>query len=428
MTPAASSARIETAGRLRGTLLLPPDKSIAHRALIVGALGGGPTTVRMQRPGRDVESTIACLRALGVIIDDATRGSYVVSGEPWLDATLDCGNSGTTMRLLAGALAGRPLRVVLDGDASLRARPMERVAHVLRAAGAEAQTDAGHPPLRLHGRSSLSATTHELPVASAQLAGAACLAALAARGVTQVTTPAPVRDHTARLLAFAGVRVEHHGLRTTILGPARPAPFDLQIPGDLSAGAAWLVAAAIHPDAELTLDGVGLNPTRMAVVQVLRQMGADITVDESPTDGPEPSGRIIVRGGAPLQATSIGGSQVADLIDELPLLGVAMAAAAGRSELRDAGELRVKESDRIAAMVAGLTAIGAEVEELADGWRVGRGAPHDARVTTRGDHRIAMAFAVAAASGVARSVELDDPDCIGISYPGFLADLAAVRA
>jgi 3-phosphoshikimate 1-carboxyvinyltransferase len=428
---AAAPSTVTPAARLRGTLELPGDKSIAHRALIIGAISGGPSTVAVRSPGQDVMATVACLRELGVSVANSADGElrrFTLTGRPSRDATLDCGNSGTTMRLLAGALAGLPLRVVLDGDESLRARPMERVAALLRSTGAEVTTTDGHAPMTVAGRQRLAAVTHRLPVASAQLVGAASLAALAAAGETRIEAAGPTRDHTERMLASAGVAIHRSGTVITIEGPARPRPLSVIVPGDVSSAAPWLVAAAIHPDADITLTGVGLNPTRMALVDLLRRMGVDIESTMSASSGPEPIGDLRVRGGRPLSALTIGGAEVAGLIDELPLLGVLMAATDGTSELRDAGELRVKESDRIAAMVAGLAAIGAEVEELPDGWRVTRGTSLPARIATQGDHRIAIAFAVAAVAGVASSVELDDPDCVGVSYPTFWSDLAAVAS
>lgn len=424
----AAGMRVSPARRLRGRLEMPADKSIGHRALILGALSGGPTAIVMRSPGRDLLSTIACLRELGVVITEEADGRYLLTGRPSLAATLDCGNSGTTMRLLAGALAGLPLSATLDGDPSLRARPMERVATILRRAGADVTTSDGHAPVTLVGRDSLTATTHRLPVASAQLLGAAALAGLAATGETRIESPGPTRDHTERLLAFTGVPIERNGFTTTLMGPARPRPFSLRVPGDPSAASAWLVAGALHPGADLTLVGVGLNPTRLALVSLLRRMGAEIEMRITDDAPPEPVGEIRVRGSDPLRAVSLGGAEAAELIDELPLVAIAMAGCDGESELRDAGELRVKESDRIAAVVAGLHAIGANVAELPDGWRVRRGVPRDARVTTHADHRIAIAFAIAALTGVATGVELDDPDCAGVSYAGFWADLATVSA
>jgi 3-phosphoshikimate 1-carboxyvinyltransferase len=432
LTVAAAPASIVPASRLRGTIEPPGDKSIAHRALIVNALSGGPATVEVRAPGRDVLSTAACLRSLGVEVDAVELDGitrFSVRGRPAATGvSLDCGNSGTTMRLLAGALAGLPLEARLDGDASLRARPMERVATVLRAAGAAVHTTDGHAPLTVAGSTGLRGVTHRLPVASAQLLGVAALAGLAAQGTTRVEVPGPTRDHTERLLAAAGIPIRRDGLVTTLDGPVRPSPISLRVPGDLSSAAPWLVAAALHPDADLTITGVGLNPTRTALLDLLRRMG--VTVETSVADdvAGEPVGEIRVRSGGRLRPVEVHGDEVASLIDELPLIGVLMARAGGGSVLRDAAELRVKESDRITTTVAGLRAIGADAEELPDGWRVAPGQPRDAAIATRGDHRIAIAFAVAAVAGVASAVRLDDPDCVSVSYPGFWADLAAVSA
>jgi len=428
VTPASTTPKVVPAARLRGRLTLPADKSIAHRALIFGALSGGPTTVTLRAAGRDVLSTLACLRALGVSIAEEADGRYVITGRPSRDAVLDCGNSGTTMRLLAGVVAGIPLRATLDGDESLRARPMERVATLLRAAGAEVTTTDGHAPLTVVGQASLEPITHHLPVASAQLLGAAAIAGLSATGETVIDTPGPTRDHTERMLAFMGVPIHREGRMTTVTGPAKPRPFELEVPGDPSAASAWLVAAALHPDAELTMADVGLNPTRLALVGLLQRMGVEIETRVTGVSGSEPVGEMSVRGGRPLRAVSIDGGEVADLIDELPLIAIAMASVEEASEVRDAAELRVKETDRIAAMVAGLRSIGADVEELDDGWRVRRGEPREARIATHGDHRIAIAFAIAGLTGVASAVELDDPECASVSYPTFWQDLAAVRA
>ena len=451
-----AASPVGRAKRLRGQLRLPSDKSVAHRALIANALAevdpSGPAKVGLHAPGADVFSTVRCLSALGVGMDIAT--APLSDGDAWTrialrgplaagahDGPLDCGNSGTTMRLLAGALAGLPSRSKLDGDASLRRRPMERLAVPLRAMGARVETTDGHAPISVAGALRLRAINHRLPVASAQLLGAISLAALSAEGETRVLVPGPTRDHTERLLAWMGVPIERHpadgraggpaATITTIRGPVRPRARSLTVPGDLSAATPWLVAAAIHPDAQLRLVGVGLNPTRLAALEVLREMGAEIEV--SPTKdrpgseaGPEPVGELVVRSSGRLRAVRLGGERVAALIDELPVLAVAMATADGTSELRDAGELRVKESDRIAAVVAGLAAIGARVEELSDGWRVRAGRPRDAAIATGGDHRIAIAFAVAALAGVAGSIRLDDPACVAVSYPTFWSDVARV--
>jgi 3-phosphoshikimate 1-carboxyvinyltransferase len=334
------------------------------------------------------------------------------------------------MRLLHGALAGRPAAATLVGDASLSSRPMERVAGPLRRMGVGIETTDGHAPIRVTGAARLEALEQQLPVASAQVLGAVSLAALAADGVTTITVPGPTRDHTERLLGWLGAPVSRDGLTTLVAGPAGFGARDIDVPGDISSAAFWLAAGALHPDAQLRIRDVGLNPSRLGIVQVLREMGADIQVLAGDPTGPEPVGDLVVRGGAPLRAIRIAGARTADLIDELPMLAVVMAVADGSSEVRDAAELRVKESDRIALVVAGLRAIGIDAQELPDGWRVtpasGRARPTGARIETRGDHRIAMAFAIAAASGVADGVVIDDPACAAVSYGTFWSDLGAV--
>ena len=418
---------------------MPGDKSIAHRALLFNAMGEGEAAVLVRHPGADVRSTVGALRTLGALTaatseevglirfrvrGGGTARTAILPGTG--GEQLDCGNSGTSMRLLAGALAGRAAGVELGGDESLSRRPMERVAGPLRAMGADIITTDGHSPLRITGRRPLRALEHVLPVASAQVLGAVSLAALAADGRTVVETPGPTRDHTERLLGWLGAPIARDGLRTTIDGPAGFRARSLDVPGDISSAAFWLAAAALHPDAELRIRDVGLNPSRLAVIDVLLEMGAGIEVEAGAPTGPEPVGDLLVRGGRPLHGIHLTGPRVAELIDELPLLAVVMAAADGPSELRDAAELRVKESDRISLVVAGLRAIGADADELPDGWTVSRGHPRHADIVTAGDHRIAMAFAIAAVTGVATSVSIDDPACADVSYPGFWDDLASV--
>jgi 3-phosphoshikimate 1-carboxyvinyltransferase len=438
---------VTAATRLSGTLRLPADKSVAHRALLFNAMGAASSSVRLERPGADVLSMAGALQTLGAVTDltSSTDGVTVatIRGGGTHDVaclpgpggeTLDCGNSGTAMRLLAGALAGRPARVTLVGDASLSSRPMERVATPLRAMGAVVETTEGHAPLGIIGRRPLQALAHRPSVASAQVVGALALAALAADGRTTIEVPGPTRDHTERMLGWLGAPVRREGLVTIVDGPAGFAARSMTVPGDISSAAAWLVAGALHPSAEVRLEGVGLNPSRVGIIEVLREMGADIEVepkdqpgaDTAAGDHPEPVGTITVRGGRSLRAITIAGDRVADVIDELPLIGVAMAAADGRSELRDAAELRVKESDRIALVVSHLAAIGARVEERPDGWVVERGTSRPAAIRTHGDHRIAMAFAVAALTGAAGTVSIDDPACAAVSYPSFWTDLESL--
>lgn len=441
-TDAAPRARtVEPASQLQGSLRLPADKSVAHRALLFNAMGSGSATISLHRPGEDVLSMARALESVGategISIDAAGiarvrvdgGGSAAGASLPGSGGeTLDCGNAGTAMRLLAGSLAGRTGSARLIGDESLSTRPMERVAAPLRRMGATVTTMDGHAPLTIEGRRPLMALEHMLPVTSAQVIGCLTLAGLAAEGTTTITVPGPTRDHTERMLTWLGAPVRREGLTTIVGGPAGFAARSLTVPGDISSAAAWLVAGALHPSAMIHLKGVGLNPSRTGIIEVLRDMGADIEVSPDPeTDGgPEPVGSITIRGGRPLRAIDIAGDRVADVIDELPLISVAMAAAAGRSELRDAAELRVKESDRIALVVENLATIGARAEERPDGWVVSRGAPRDAVIRTAGDHRIAMAFSIAALCGVAGTVHIDDPACAAVSYPSFWTDMESL--
>jgi 3-phosphoshikimate 1-carboxyvinyltransferase len=437
-SPAIGAGPVRAASSLVGGLRLPADKSVAHRALLFNAMAEGEAEVTVARPGEDVLSMAHVLLTLGAVESIAegpagytrvrmrgggTSKAAMLPGRG--DEILDCGNAGTAMRLLIGALAGRPATATLVGDASLSGRPMERVAAPLRAVGAHIVTEDGHAPILVEGSRKLLATEHELPVASAQVIGALTLAGLAAEGTTILTSPGPTRDHTERMLAWLGAPVRREGYVTTVEGPAGFKARTIDVPGDISAAAAWLVAGALHPDAHIVIEEVGLNPSRTGIIDVLRDMGADIKVaSEGPTEWcPEPVGTITVSGGRPLRAIDLGGERVADVIDELPLIAVAMAAADGTSTVSGARELRVKESDRIARVVEGLRAIGAEAEEREDGWVVSRGTPHDAAIRTDGDHRIAMSFAIAASTGVAGTVEIDDPACAAVSYPTFWTDM-----
>jgi 3-phosphoshikimate 1-carboxyvinyltransferase len=435
---ASRTRRVATAAGLEGSLRLPADKSVAHRALLFSAMAAGNAEVSLYRPGEDAMSMVGVLEALGAVDsidssdDQVTRvvvrggGTDEAACLPGAGAeTLDCGNAGTAMRLLIGALASRPGRATLIGDASLSGRPMERVAGPLRDVGATITTTDGHAPVVVEGRRPLEARHHELAVASAQVIGCLTLAALAAEGNTVIDAPGPTRDHTERMLAWLGAPVRREGPTTTVVGPTGFVARDITVPGDISAAAAWLVAGALHPDAHIIIEDVGLNPSRTGIIDVLRDMGADIKVaSDGPTDRcPEPVGVVTVSGGRPLRAIELSGDRVADVIDELPLIAVAMAAAEGQSTLRDAAELRVKESDRIALVVENLAAIGAQVDERADGWVVSRGTPRGATIRTAADHRIAMAFAVAALTGIAGTVDIDDPDCAAVSYPTFWTDM-----
>ena len=441
--PALDARDVHKATSLVGGLRLPADKSVAHRALLFNAMAAGEAEVTLARPGDDVLSMASVLQTLGAatsietVADGLTRvrisggGSSKAAVLPGSGGeTLDCGNAGTAMRLLIGALAGRPRVATLVGDASLSSRPMERVAAPLRAIGARVVTEDGHAPILVDGGRKLAAVAQELPVASAQVIGCLTLAALAAKGTTTISVPGPTRDHTERMLAWMGAPVRREGYVTTVEGPAGFMARTIDVPGDISGAAAWLVAGALHPDAHIVIEDVGLNPSRTGIIDVLRDMGADIKVaSDGPTEWcPEPVGTITVSGGRSLHAIDLSGDRVADVIDELPLIAMAMAAAEGVSTVRDARELRVKESDRIALVVEGLRAVGAEAEECEDGWVVSRGTPRDAAIRTDGDHRIAMSFAVAALTGVAGTVEIDDPACAAVSYPTFWTDMEHLAA
>ncbi|HZK04219.1 MAG TPA: 3-phosphoshikimate 1-carboxyvinyltransferase [Actinomycetaceae bacterium] len=438
-----------TTGRLRGTIHLPADKSIAHRALLFNAMGHGGARVQMHAPGEDVRTTAAALATLGLVeVDgDGETVAYRVTGGgtpkgarlPGTDEIrIDCGNSGTLMRLLAGAATTRPGRTVLTGDESLSSRPMERVAEPLRSIGASIATTDGHPPVVIDGGVTLQPGHHVLRVASAQVLGAIILASLPTPGLTEITVPGATRDHTERMLAWLGAHIVRDGYTTRLTGPAAWEPRDITVPADPSAAAFWLVAGTVHPDAEITIPHVGLNPTRLGVVRVLERMGAQIETRPSETHGPEPAGDLAVRSAGNLRAVDLGSDDVADVIDELPVLAVAMAAATGTSTVSGAGELRVKESDRIRLVVDGLQAMGVDATETADGWRITGGAlraslrsrqPHQdpAIIRTSGDHRIAMAFAIANLTGVGtRGAVVDDPACAAVSYPAFWQDLESL--
>jgi 3-phosphoshikimate 1-carboxyvinyltransferase len=417
---------IQQARRFRGRFRLAGDKSLSHRLAILGGLAHGRTRLTNFSSAADCASTLACLGALGVEFH-RSGGAVSIEGrgpEAWKAPTgpLDCGNSGSTLRILAGALAGRPFRTTLTGDASLCRRPVERVAAPLRAMGAGAMGIDGKPPLTLDG-GSLRPITWDLPVASAQVKTAVLLAGLDADGVTTVREPAPSRDHTERLLPAFGVPVVRDGLSVSVRGRARLVAVDMAVPGDVSSAAFLVVAALVLPDSEVRIDGVSLNPGRIGFVEVLRAMGAsiDVTVDSA---APEPVGSIVARSSR-LHGVDVPAAAVPGLIDEIPALAVAAAHAVGRFSVSGASELRVKESDRIAALAEGLGRMGATVEERPDGLAIDGGAPlHGAAVRAHDDHRIAMALAVAglAAPG---TTKIEGAEAASVSFPEFYDVLAA---
>jgi len=412
--------RIEPAPSFRGRFRLPGDKSISHRAALFGALAEGTTRIENYSSAADCASTLECLGALGVAWSrDGSRVTVEGQGpEAWTppEDDLDAGNSGTTLRLLSGALAGRPFRSVLTGDDSLRQRPVERVAAPLRTMGAALHSTDGRPPLVIEG-GRLRGITYESPVASAQVKTAVLLAGLQAEGRTIVTEPAPSRDHTERMLPQFGVRVERGGLSVAVEGGSRLQGAEVSVPSDVSSAAFLVVAALVLPDSEVHLDGVLLSPTRAAFVEVLRAMGGRIETRLEAAD-PEPVGSIVARSSS-LRGIAVDPSLIASVIDEVPALAVAASLASGTFTLSGARELRVKESDRLAAMSEGLGALGARVEERPDGLVIEGGAPlRGAAVRSFGDHRIAMALAVAALAAEGHT-EIEGAECATVSFPEF---------
>ncbi len=426
-----ASLTVHPAARLRGTLTVPGDKSISHRALMLGAIAQGPTTITGCLDAEDCRATQAAFATMGVPID--WRGDQVrikgrgLHGLSAPSGPIDCGNSGTTMRLLLGILAGQSFPVTLTGDASLVKRPMARVTHLLRRMGAriDGRKDANFAPLTVRG-GSLTSFDHQMTVPSAQVKSALLLAGLYATtggGMTRIVESVLTRDHTERMLAAMGAAISiigdlKNGRMITVRGGQELTGRELQIPGDFSSAAFWWVAAAIVPGSEVTVHGVGLNPTRTGLLEVLRTMGADVTVEEAPGQAWEPQGTVTVRGSR-LRGTTIEGPLLPRLIDEIPILMVAAAAAEGRTVIRDAAELRVKETDRIHSMVSNLQAVGARI--AVEGHTIVIEGPTKFRAATVpsfGDHRTAMALAIAglAADG---PVTIEDTACIRTSYPGF---------
>lgn len=420
---------------LRGRVRVPGDKSISHRALILAGLARGRSTVRGTNLGLDVRATAAVLGLLGApcIIDDA-NAEVEVEGCGWEGLTepsqvLDAGNSGTTLRMLLGVCAGLEHLCVLTGDASLRRRPMFRVVAPLRRMGAriEGRQQGDLAPLVVRG-GNLQGGDFELSVSSAQVKSALLLAGLRAAGSTTVTEPQASRDHTERMLEAAGAQPLHPASGgVQVIGGAAIARRDWTVPGDISSALFLLAAAAMVPNSDVTVEGVGINPTRCAGLDVMRRMGVDLEVEPTDEVGGEPRGRVTVRASA-LRATSIGGSEVVGLIDEIPMLAVLASQAEGETVIRDAGELRVKESDRIGALVEGLTTLGADAESLPDGLVVrGPARLTGGKVASYGDHRIALSFAVAGL--VAREhVRVEQWSAVDTSFPEFLELVGQLRS
>jgi len=425
--------------RLRGTIEPPGDKSISHRAAILNSIAQGEAVVENFQAGADCLATLRCLKALGVALalDGQGRLRILGNGRSGLRESvnvLNAANSGTTLRLLAGLLAAQPFFSVLTGDASLRSRPMDRIVEPLRAMGARIQGREGgsRPPLAIEG-GSLHGIRYRLPVASAQVKSALALAALYAQGETILEEPAPSRDHTERMLRAMGANVSavggsasggdslEGGLRVSPL-THEPRPLSMRVPGDISAAAFWMVAAAAHPDAELRLSGVGVNPTRSGIIDALSSMGASIALEEERVWGCEPVADIVVRS-SPLRGTVVEGSLIPRLIDELPVLAVAASLARGETVIRDAFELRVKESDRIRTTVRELRRLGAHIDELPDGMAIqGVGSLRGGACGSGGDHRLAMTLAVAGLLAQGETT-VRGAEAVAVSYPDFWRDL-----
>lgn len=415
---------------LLGTLAVPGDKSMSHRALIFAALATGTSSIAHLAGGADVACTRAVLVALGVRIRVRADEGVVVAGagfeglrEP--EVVLDCGNSGTTMRLVAGLLAGRPLHAVLTGDDSLLRRPMMRVVEPLRAMGAKitGRNGGALAPLAIQG-AALTGCRHELPVASAQVSSALVLAGLQADGETFIAEPGMSRDHTVRMLAALGAPVVRVDERTLRVHAGAPMPFEFVVPGDPSSAAFFVVAACITPGSSIRLRGVSLNPTRIGFVTVLQRMGARITIEPTGDVLGEPVGDLVVEAST-LEGTVISGAEIPNVIDEIPVLAVAAAFAHGRTEIRDAAELRHKESDRIGTIAQELTQMGVGVTTLPDGLDIEGGQPRAGLFKSHGDHRIAMAGAVAA-HALAGASTVRGWRAVSSSYPEFLTDFSTL--
>lgn len=410
---------------LKGEVSVPGDKSISHRALMFGGISQGETVVENFLEGEDCLATLACFKGLGVEVERIAPAKVKVLGKGLYGLSepsdvLDAKNSGTTTRLILGILAGQPFFSVVTGDASLRRRPMGRVTNPLRSMGAAIMGRKGGElaPLAIKG-GDLHAINYNSPVSSAQVKSSILLAGLYARGETSVTEPALSRDHTERMLEHFGAQVTRKGLTVTVKGQPVLKAKDIYVPGDISSAAFLLVAACIVRNAEITIRGVGLNPTRTGILDALRAMGARMEVVDTGSSGGEPFGDITVYSSV-LTGTEIGGELIPRLIDEVPILAVAAAYAEGRTVIKDAAELKFKESNRLQVMAEELGRLGAKIEELPDGLVIeGRSPLRGTNVGSHGDHRVAMALAVAglAAKG---DTTITQADSIAVSFPGFV--------
>ena len=426
---------ISPATSLRGEAVLPGDKSISHRAALLASIADGPSRISNFGTSADCAATVKCMREMGVKIE-RDGGELAVSGvgKDGLSApagVLDCENSGTTMRLMSGIVAGQSFTSTLTGDHSLQGRPMKRVIDPLTKMGAEIESRDGFAPMTKKGRRPLAAIDYEPSAASAQLKSCVLLAGLNSDGVTSVLERTPTRNHSELMLRWLGVDVaentEENGRRISVSGDARLSARDIQVPADLSSAAFFIVAAGFLEGSELSLPGVGVNGSRRAVVDVLREIGVDIKVTLIREVCNEPVADLVIRGqgsvgGDPIR---LGGEVIANLIDEIPILAIAGTRLKGGLEIRDAAELRIKESDRISAVVQNLKRMNADVEEFEDGFRVGQSALTGAEIDSFGDHRIAMAFAVAGLFAKGDTV-ISGAESAAVSFPGFFDTLRSV--
>lgn len=420
---------VEPSALASGVVTVPGDKSISHRALILGGIAKGRTNISGFLPGEDCLATLAALKAMGVRIERPgdTRVIMEGCGADGLRAPsgpLDMGNSGTAMRLFAGLLSGQSFSSRLIGDASLSQRPMSRIIEPLTLMGAQIDSSAGKPPLLISGERSLSGIAYQLPVASAQVKSAILLAGLFADGEITVIEPATTRDHTERMLRTMGVEIRSGETQIVMPGGQSLTGADVSVPADLSSAAFIILATLLATDCEVTLVGVGVNPTRTGVIDILREMGAAISLDNVRLFGEEPVADIVVNS-AELHGIEVDPARVSLAIDEFPLLFIAAAMAVGKTTFSGIGELRVKESDRIATMAAGLRVLGIEVDETPDGAVVHGGVISGGSVKSGGDHRIAMSFAVAA-TRAGWPVRIEDTAAVDTSFPGFVQCLQSL--
>jgi 3-phosphoshikimate 1-carboxyvinyltransferase len=424
MSVSATRYLARPARLIQGSLRVPGDKSISHRALMLGSIADGSTGISGFLASEDCLATLEALRSLGVTIERPAETAVRVAGVGRAGlraapAALDMGNAGTAMRLSMGLLSGQSFDSTLVGDSSLMRRPMERVAQPLRSMGARIDTREGRPPVAIHGGSRLIAIDYRMPIASAQVKSALLLAALYAEGTTRITEPAPTRDHTERMLRGFGVTVQREQDCISLAGGARLTGSSIAVPGDFSSAAFFIVAGCLAASRGVVIRGVGVNETRTGLLDMLALMGADIRLEPRQEAGPEPIADIHVRASA-LRGIRVPEHLVPLSIDEFPAFFIAAAAASGETLVTGASELRVKESDRLAVMAAGLATLGIECELLPDGIRIQGGGMGGGRIDSHGDHRIAMAFAIA--SLVARApIEIDDVANVATSFPGFPA-------